>query len=305
MPSACFEIIEKLTLEVKIRAVHFLPPLIIVEAAMGSNCTMHSLPGRAGQINIVYHDSPTAYWSGSVEKGYARLLELSELVQDDSDYLYAEPKKLSPGVCLASAVLDNSGLSTSPWRTTTAGIMLQRGSERLISVANHGFRQADEVYHPTPLGRKIGQIVERLPELDIGLLSLDPSISFSNDRYFQAPAPRRMVPHAQIRAGDNFEMDGISTGRLDLVAVGKSFYFEDPTPPAGEYDLVDFQGWRIELTFAAFGPTGQQARDGVCGAPFVDLEGRVGGFCRSSDASYLFAHTPALDGLIRRGWMVV
>lgn len=81
--------------------------------------------------------------------------------------------------------------------------------------------------------RRIGQIVERLPELDIGLVSLDdPSISFSNGRYFQAACPRRMIPHAQIRAGNTFQIDGISTGRLDLVSVAKTFYFLDPIPPA-------------------------------------------------------------------------
>lgn len=146
--------------------------------------------------------------------------------------------------------------------------MLQRGSERRISVANHGLRLSDEVYRPTPLGRRIGQIVERLPGLDIGLVSLDPSISFSNGRYFQAPNPRRMIPHVQIRVGSNFELDGISTGRLDLVAVGKSYYFDGLVPPAVEHDLVEVQHGRIEISFSVFGPTGQLARDGVCGAPF-------------------------------------
>lgn len=100
-------------------------------------------------------------------------------------------------------------------------------------------------------------------------------------------------------------MDGISTGRLDLVAVGKSFYFDDPVPPAIEHDLVEVQHGRIEISFSVFGPTGQLARDGVCGAPFVDSEGSVGGVFRYLDASSLFAHTPALDGLIRRGWVLV
>lgn len=114
-----------------------------------------------------------------------------------------------------------------------------------------------------------------------------------------------MIPHAQVRAGSNFLLDGISTGRLDLVAVGQSFNSDDPVPPAVEYDLVEVQNWRIEMSFSVPGPTGQTARVGVFGAPFVDSEGSVGGFSRYSDASSLFAHTPALHGLIRRGWVVV
>lgn len=304
-PAVCTEILRKLAAEVKMRAVHFLPPLIIVELRAGSVYQRHSLPGRAGEINIVYHDSPTAYWAGTEQMSYSRLLEPSNLVQDNSDYLYADPKTLSPGICLASATLDNSDPLTNTWRTTTAGIMLQRGSDRLMTVANHGFSRSDEVYHPTPLGRRIGQIVERLPELNIGLVSLDPSISFTNTRYFLAPAPLRMVSHDEIQAGDYYEVDGISTGRLDFVAVGKSYYFEDPTPASVEYECIDVQGWKIELTYSAFGPTGQRARDDVCGAPMVNQEGRVAGFFRPSDASSLFAHTPALDTLIRQGWSVV
>ena len=123
-PSTCVEIIKKLSLELKMRAIHFLPPLIIVELAMGNTYARHSLPGRAGDINIVYHDSQTPYWAGTVEKAYSRLLEPSELVQDCSDYLYMGQGILSPGVCLASAVLDSSGLLTSKWQSTTAGIML-------------------------------------------------------------------------------------------------------------------------------------------------------------------------------------
>lgn len=147
-PSECAEIINKLSVEVEMRAIHFLPPLIIVELAMGSTHVRHSLPGRAGDINIVYHESPTSYWAGTVEKAYHQLLEPSELVQDYSDYLYMGQGVLSPGFCLASAVLASSGLLASTCQPTTAGIMLQRGSERVISVSNHGFRQSDEVYHP-------------------------------------------------------------------------------------------------------------------------------------------------------------
>lgn len=302
-PSICTEIIKKLSVEAKIQAVHFLPPLIIVELPTGSDYERHSLPGRAGQINIVYHISSKPYWSSPLEKGFSQLLEPKDLVQDDTNYLYVESRILSPGICLASARLDDSGLLTNTWRTTTAGIMLQRGSEKRITVSNS---LPDEIYHPTPHDTKIGLISERLPELDIGLVSLAPSIPFSNERYFHAPVPKRIVPHDAISAGNNFQIDAISTGRMDLVVVGKSYYIiDDSVPPNVEYECVDGQSWKIELISSVFGPMGRQVRDGVCGAPFVDAEGRVPGFFRYSDASDLFVTTLALDGLIRRGWVVV
>lgn len=66
--SICVKIMSKLSVELKMRAIHFLPPLIIVELAMGSIHARRSLPGCAGGTNILYHDSPTSYWAGAVEK---------------------------------------------------------------------------------------------------------------------------------------------------------------------------------------------------------------------------------------------
>lgn len=96
-----------------------------------------------------------------------------------------------------------------------------------------------------------------------------------------------------------------STGRVDPVPLCKSFYFGDAVAPAVEYDLVDGQNWRIKPRFLVSGPTGQLARDGLCGAPFVDPKGSVGGFSKYSAASNPLAHAPALDSLTRRGWVVV
>lgn len=49
------------------------------------------------------------------------------------------------GLCLASGYLNQDGVQSGQWSTTTAGIMLQRGSERVVTVANHGFQSSDEV----------------------------------------------------------------------------------------------------------------------------------------------------------------
>jgi hypothetical protein len=41
-----------------------------------------------------------------------------------------------------------------------------------VSVANHGFLPGDEVFHPTANDDKIGDIVDRYPELDIAMVQL-------------------------------------------------------------------------------------------------------------------------------------
>ena len=46
-------------------------------------------------------------------------------------------------------------------------------------------------------------------------------------------------------------------------------------------------------------------KDGVCGAPIVDRDGRVAGFFRWVDSSGLLAFAPALDPPMASGWSVV
>lgn len=44
-----------------------------------------------------------------------------------------------------------------------------------MTAANHGFPDGQDVYHPHPLGRMIGQIVMRQLDWGIALVQLDPS----------------------------------------------------------------------------------------------------------------------------------
>lgn len=57
------EIINKLCEEVDIRVVHFVPSLIIVEidVSTGRTYARKSLPGKAGGLNIMYHESAEGY----------------------------------------------------------------------------------------------------------------------------------------------------------------------------------------------------------------------------------------------------
>lgn len=272
------EIINKLCEEVDIRAVHFVPPITVVEIdiSTGRTYARKSLPGKAGGQNIMYHESPEGYWEGNCQKEYEMLITPTSTVSDDSDYLQESPFQLSPGVCLSSAYLTPGGLQTSQWRTVTSGVMLQNGAERRMTAANHGFPDGQDVYHPHPLGRRTGQIVTRHPDWDIALVQLDPSIAFTNTRYFESPSAQRLIPVNELLFGDWFEVDGISTGRIDLCARSISQY---PSLTGPTSDLVDAREWRIEVGFSSYGASGT-AKDGVCGAPIVDRDGRVAGVFR-------------------------
>lgn len=302
----CHEIIRLLELEVDIRAVHFLPPQIIVELdnTSGKKYNRHSLPSRAGGISIQYHEANESFWKGSSQMGYERLITSTDTVVDNSDYLFNNPHDISPGVCLASSFVMKGSLPASRWFSTSAGLFLQKGNKRCVSVANHGFPDSPEVYHPWPTGRRIGQITDRFPVWDLAFAQLDPSISFSNDHYFAAPKPSRLICVEEIMAGDWFEVDGYSTGRLDMCARGRSYV--RPNMPEGIQPIpIPYRDWMVETAYSLFGTIGPSIKEGICGAPVVDHVGRVAGMFSLVDQSGMWAHTAGLDFFSSSGWSLV
>ena len=295
-------IVDALQEETNIRAVHFVPPLIIVELSVtdGRKYERKSLPGKAGGLNIMYHHDEKSFWSESREASYARLITPTTTANDNTNYLHIEPFKLSPGVCVSSAAC----VRGSAWLSTSAGILIQRGAERRLTLANHGFQHSDEVFHPDPIhGRRIGQIRLRSPPHDLALLELDPSITFDNKRYFEAPNPLRLAGHTAIQPGDWFACDGMSTGRIDLCA--RSLGASNPNKDVHPDLKIPYKDWKIDLRFSACGIPGANGQDGICGAPLVDGNGRVGGMFRFVDDTGMFASTASMDLLIREGWAVV
>ena len=295
-------IVDALQEELNVRAVHFVPPLIVVELSVtdGRKYERKTLPGKAGGLNIMYRHREESFWSEARRASYARLITPTATANDSTDYLYTEPFKLSPGVCVSSAACARG----TAWLSTSAGILIQRGAERRLTLANHGFQHSDEVFHPDPTsGRRIGQIRLHLPPHDLAFAELDPLITFDNHRYFEAPNPQRLVDHSAIQAGDWFECDGMSTGRIDLCA--RSLGALHPNKDLHPRLKIPYRNWEIDLRFSAFGILGANVQDGVCGAPLVDTNGRVAGMCRSVDDTGMFASTASMDLLIREGWAVV
>ena len=300
------EIIRLLELEVDIRAVHFLPPQIIVELdnTSGKKYNRHSLPSRAGGISIQYHEANESFWKGSSQMGYERLITPTDTVVDNSDYLFNSPHEISPGVCLASSFVMEGNLPTSRWFSTSAGLFLQKGTKRYVSVANHGFPDSSEVYHPWPTGRRIGQITDRFPVWDLAFAQLDPSISFSNDHYFAAPKASRLICVEEIKTGDWFEVDGYSTGRLDMCARGRTYV--RPNMPEGIQPIpIPYRDWMVETAYSLFGMIGASIKEGICGAPVVDHVGRVAGIFSLVDQSGMWAHTAGLDFFSNSGWSLI
>jgi hypothetical protein len=171
-----------------------------------------------------------------------------------------------------------------------------------VSVANHGFLAGDEVFHPTADGDKIGDIVDRYPELDIAMIQLTPAhfSHFSNQTYFQAEPPKRLADASNLVEGTWFEVDGMSTGMLSFQYLIDSW--EYPVRPPG-HPKIPVLKWKRDMTFRIFGASSPQLMDGLCGAPFVEIEtGNVAGFFHLANGDW--AECAAMDDLVAEGWEV-
>lgn len=61
----------------------------------------------------------------------------------------------------------------------------------MLTVSYHGFLNSGQVYHPSAVEDKIGDIIDARPELDIALVELTPAApeKVTNNCYFRAESP--------------------------------------------------------------------------------------------------------------------
>ena len=107
-------------------------------------------------------------------------------------------------------------------------------------------------------------------------LTLAYSSHFSNQTYFQAEPPKRLTDISNLVRGIWFEVDVMSTGMLLFQYLIDSC--ERPIRPPGHPEIPILR-WKRDTAFRIFGASSPQLMDGLCGAPFVEVEtGNVAGF---------------------------
>ncbi|KAI4212427.1 MAG: hypothetical protein LQ351_004859 [Letrouitia transgressa] len=281
--------------------VHILCPNIIIELHTDDQRVYEpgSLPRTIGGFAVFYHHGTEPFGDLSV-RSQQRLLAPTASNQDQSDYLGAR-QELCPGVCVSLGTVSDIGQYATLSMSTTAGIMLRnnRGDQRL-TVSNHGFLHSNEVYHPTPQGKHIGEINERWHALDIALVTLNPSVRFTNANYFESKVPRRLLYRGQVPLGVFFGLDGMSSGMLWFQSQGVTMML--PKRPSNMTEI----GFHKMILYQQFGNGGVTMREGICGAAIVEDDtdsGGVAGFFWEASPNHAFS--PCLDELIDRGWMVV
>lgn len=293
---------------VNVAAITFYSGMLHVEIQQdGREYSARSLPPHIGGITVFYHHQSKSYWGNLESQTIERVINPlrqgeSGPREDNTDYL--SQGHLGPGVRVDPSVATDVGPYATLSRATTAGVLLRNtgGLER-VTVACHGFPEANAVYHPTNSQHCIGEVHERMQAYDWGLVKLAPSATFTNKSYFQAPPPKRLLKYHELQYGEWCAADGMSTGIIFLMVNG--IRSMPPPNPPGHCEEIKFTNWKHEMAFESIGPTGGKVKEGLCGAPIVhdDEGGGVAGFFHLTNGRQSFS--PILDKLINQGWAIV
>ena len=286
--------------------------MVVLVHGDGREYNRRSLPGIVtGRATTYYHD-PEPFFSATRNPARKRILDpqsylpeptMGPLPQDGTNYLDQPAfRMICPGVRVSSGHSTTKGEHTERIASTTCGIRVRKGTSDLITVANHGFLDSVDVYHPDTDGEVIGQIEDRYPELDVAMVRLNPShlARFQNKHYFQAEPPRRLGVR-EVGKGKWFEVDGMSSGLVGLYHEGTRLRRRLRAarfPPSSHTD------WSVEDIYRIFGAVGTTVMDGMCGAPIVQIgTGAVAGFFHVVDGDG-WAISATLDDLIAEGYDV-
>jgi hypothetical protein len=216
------------------RAIIYMPHWTIVELEHGDGRAYEpkSLPGTVAGRTTLYHHAEAPFHTLLRNIVRSRRVDPAEvgtnygpISQDDQNYL-RQGSYLSPG-CRIECGRGAPGSQSQDINTaSSAGVKLRKSTgEEVLTVTHHGFLISTEVFHPFADGDKIGDVINTRPDLDVALVKLTPiaSKNFCNTCYFQAETPQRLLEGYQIEEGSWFEVDGMSSGLVSLLAYGERY----------------------------------------------------------------------------------
>ena len=268
--------------------------LLVVEV-FEKDYHLDSLPGIVGgriTMWVVYG----ATWGDNM--AHSRVKDPRSSTGDDADYL-------SMGLCPGVKVC---GMA----RSTSSGVLLRNAftQQDSISLASNGWDSNDDlVRHPQPDSSPIAAIHTRFIETDLALAVLSPHVTYTNDKYFDAPTPRKLVSEENVQEHDRllsyYGVDGFTTGLCWLQLIG--FRNLDESLRLGHFSAANSYIMRQTRASAS---ESNLAKEGICGAPLVhqesddaDMSNACVGFFWKYEGTN--AVIPTLDYLIDQGWQIV
>jgi hypothetical protein len=263
---------------------------LVVTLSSSTAFTSHQYPGRVGDIPVAYT------WPGRFKPQSRQGLILPSQTTGGDNSNYRE-LGLCPGVKVVGRA-----------RATSSGVVVANNHARRLTLAEQGFQDTDNVYHPDlEDDLNIADIGLRFPLIDVALATLAPSISYTNKVYFTANPPKKLVPTEFVEeyVGTHtwFEAEGFTTGRVHMLYMGPAVGY--PEVSNYVYNSCVLRTYGLEY----FGPEVGEVKEGLCGAPVVheftdddNLNGIVLGFIWSrSDRDLIVA---AVDELLDAGWQI-
>src|SRR5271156_756646 len=135
-----------------------------------------------------------------------------------NDYLAHADCTLRPGVMFSSV----HGNGTQYLSTTSGLLVKDAEGHHYVACALHGFLSDGIVFHPDPIrGRPIGK---RFPNVNVGLVRLEPGIRYTNE-FFESEegGASGVTPHhfATSKMGDIVEMENPFSGSCAGSVVGR------------------------------------------------------------------------------------
>ena len=255
------------TIAEELQQLHLRPTEIgfmsgICRLAFSHSMDLTEIPYRIAGccVYVQFHSVTTA----------ARRMEIpTGTYTDTNDYLAYADCTLRPGVMFSSSVHGNG----TQYLSTTSGLLVKDAEgDHYVTCALHGFLSDGIVFHPDPIrGRPIGKVVQRFPNVDVGLVLLESGIRYTNE-FFDSEeggasgvTPRRF---ATSEIGDIVEMDNRFNGSCAGIVMGTNYIFEN-----NKYHRHDWQIFEH----------GTEAEDGSCGSPILDQNGDVAAIFRFVD----------------------
>jgi hypothetical protein len=188
---------------------------------------------------------------------------------DTNDYLASTDSTLRPGVMFSSSIHSN-GIQ---YLSTTSGLLVKDAeAHHSVTCALQGFLSDGIVFHPDPIrGRPIGEVVQRFPSVDVGLVRLEPGIRYPNE-FFESEegGASGVTPRcfATSQIGYTVEMDNPFNGSCAGSVIGTNYIFENNTYHQHNWQIFEH---------------GTKANDGSCGSPILNENGEVAAILRFVD----------------------
>lgn len=219
-----------------------------------------------------------------------RVQQPSGVLRDNTNYLADHIGVLRPDVMVSSSLSDGS------WKSTTLGILVvDRSGTSFITVADHGFNDDGEVWHPDPSGTLIGKIRHRFPDSDIALVQLEKNIKFDNKTFGNVDDPAGSIPTriaTKTLFFDNIYMDNPFAGYCvgQILAPGVR---------------VESSGIMIQHCWVAMDVSSDQGPiDGSCGSAIFNDDDEVVGFFRFKKHGSRDCYAVSSEMLIQAGYHI-